>query len=63
MSRANAWLKGRDYVIPQDVLDIFFPVARHRIRLTLKAKVGNVTLDQVLEQTVASVNVPVIRKK
>lgn len=63
MSRANAWLKGRDYVIPQDVLDIFFPVARHRIRLTLKAKVGNVTLDQVLEQTVASVDVPVIRKK
>ncbi|MCR5738028.1 MAG: MoxR family ATPase [Eubacterium sp.] len=63
MSRANAWLKGRDYVIPQDVLDIFFPVARHRIRLTLKAKVGNVTLDQVLEQTVANVDVPVIRKK
>lgn len=63
MSRANAWMKGRNYVIPNDVLDIFFPVAHHRVQLTLKAKVGNVTINQVLEQVISSVEAPVIRKK
>ncbi len=63
MSRARAWMNGRAYVIPQDVLDVFFPVARHRVQLTLKAKVGNVTINQVLDQIVSSVETPVIRKK
>ncbi|MCR5703334.1 MAG: MoxR family ATPase [Eubacterium sp.] len=63
MSRAKAWLQGRDYVIPEDVHNIFFPVARHRIQRTLKAKVGNVTIEQILEQVFGAVEAPEIRKK
>lgn len=63
MSRAKAWMSGRDYVYPQDVKDVFLPVARHRVNLKLKAKVGNVTVEQVLEQILGQVREPVVRKK
>lgn len=33
MAKACAYLNGRDYVIPKDVLDIFYDVAKHRIEL------------------------------
>ena len=41
MSRARAWMQGRDYVLPEDVEEEFACVALHRIRLNTKAKVGH----------------------
>jgi MoxR-like ATPase len=31
-ARSRAFLQGRDYVLPEDVQEIFFPVAGHRLR-------------------------------
>ncbi len=63
MSRASAWLKGRSYVIPKDVKDVFVQVVSHRIRLNTKAKVGHVQADDVLKQILASVEEPGMRKR
>lgn len=63
MSRAQAWLYGREYVIPEDVKDVFSDTVRHRIRLSTKAKVGHVQPEEVLKQLLAEVKEPMIRKK
>lgn len=63
MSRATAWLEGRNYVLPEDVKKVFFSVAGHRVRLSTKAKVGHVQVKEVLEQVLNQVKEPsVIRK-
>ncbi len=63
MSRASAWLAGRNYVVPKDVKAVFVHVVSHRIRLNTKAKVGHVQADDVLKQILASVEEPGMRKR
>ena len=63
MSRASAWLKGRSYVVPSDVKEVFVSVVSHRIRLNTKAKVGHVQTVDVLKQILASVDEPGMRKR
>lgn len=63
MSRARAWLKGRNYVFPVDVASVFTSVAIHRIRLNTKAKVGNVRPEEILEQILVKVKEPNVRKR
>ncbi len=57
-ARAQAFLKGRGYVLPQDVKDIAQDVLRHRVLLTYEAEAEEVMADQVAEKTLASVPVP-----
>lgn len=63
MSRANAWLKGREYVIPEDVKEVFSCTVQHRILLNTKAKVEHVKAETVLAQILSEVQEPEIRKK
>lgn len=63
MSRASAWMEGREYVLPEDVKNIFACTAAHRVRLNTKAKVGHVQTEDVLKQILAQVEEPGIRKK
>lgn len=58
MARACAYLKGRDYVIPEDVRAVFTDVCAHRILLSQKAKAGHLTAQAVLEQILDEVNEP-----
>lgn len=63
MSRAAAWLAGREYVLPEDVKKIFASAVAHRVRLNIKAKVGHVQVEEVLKQILVQVAEPSIRKK
>lgn len=58
MSKANAYIDNRDYVVPGDVETIFLPVARHRIVLSSKSIMANVKNDDLLTQILESVNPP-----
>ena len=58
MVKAAAFLKRRDYVIPSDVQAIFRDVASHRIILKPKARVNNVTVDDLLEDILRIVKAP-----
>ncbi len=62
MSKAIAFLNGRDYVVPDDVMDIFGAVAAHRVVLNSKARVGHVSVENVLEQVTESVAKPRVRR-
>lgn len=59
-TKATAMLKGRDYVIPDDVSYIFKDVVNHRILLNSKAKINSVTTEQVTDEILKSVTSPKI---
>ncbi len=56
-ARALAWLRGRDYVTPEDVQAIVKPTLRHRILLTFEAQADGLTPDRLLEALIARVPV------
>lgn len=58
MAKAYAYVKGREYVIPQDVQAVFLDVAAHRIVLSTKAKIAEVTEKSVLEEILNQVQMP-----
>ncbi len=47
-SRAHAWLKGQDFVSPEDVHEVFHDVLRHRVLLSFEAEAAGVDADRVL---------------
>lgn len=59
MVKAWAFLRGRGYVIPEDVTDVFLDVTKHRIVRNTKARVTHVTVDAVLAEILSSVKQPV----
>jgi len=56
-ARALAWLKGRDFVSPDDVQSVVHDVLRHRLILSFEAEAGGITKDQVID--ILLQNVPV----
>jgi len=57
-AKANAALEGRDFVLPEDVQDMFLPVLRHRVQLDAGAEVEGMTVDEALRHTLQGVTVP-----
>ncbi len=58
-ARANAYLEGRDYVIPDDIKRLAAHVLSHRIILHTDARMNGVTTEEVITQTIEQTNVPV----
>lgn len=50
MARAMAVLNGREYVIPEDVRDVYYDVFGHRVKLDTMAKAEGMTVVEVLMQ-------------
>jgi MoxR-like ATPase len=59
-ARALAFVRGRDYALPQDVLDMARDVMRHRLVLSFEALSDNVTADDVLATVIKRIPVPVV---
>lgn len=57
-SRTLAALEGRDYVIPDDVLELWKPALRHRVILSPEADVEGRRVDEVLTNIARSIEVP-----
>ncbi|HEX7544286.1 MAG TPA: MoxR family ATPase [Candidatus Limnocylindrales bacterium] len=57
-ARALAFVRGRDYALPQDVLDMARDVMRHRLVLSFEALSDNVTADDVLTTVLKRMPVP-----
>ena len=56
--RGMAILRGRDYVLPQDVADVAYDVMRHRLVLSYEALADGVDVDSVLDSVLAAVPAP-----
>jgi MoxR-like ATPase len=57
-TKANAYLSGRDYVIPDDVKEVSAPLLRHRLLLKPEAQLDSVKIDEVIESILKQVSVP-----
>ncbi|TYP90534.1 MoxR-like ATPase [Blastococcus xanthinilyticus] len=57
-SRALALVRGRDYVLPQDVLDVTADVLRHRLVLSYDALADGVPADHIVKRIVQTVPLP-----
>ncbi len=57
-SRAHAFLRGREFVTPDDVKAMAPDVLRHRVLLTYEAEAENVTSDQVITRVLDAVPSP-----
>jgi MoxR-like ATPase len=56
--RALALLRGRSYVLPQDVYDVSRDILRHRLLLTYEALADGVSANDVVERVVRTVTAP-----
>ncbi len=56
--RAEAYLSGRDFVTPDDVTRLAFPVLRHRVSLTPDAAVEGRDPDRELRQLLQTLEAP-----
>ena len=61
VSKAIAQLRGRDYVIPRDVKEVFLKVVPHRLLLTPKAEGSGITAENVLSVIASAVPAPQLR--
>lgn len=57
-SKANAALKGRDFVTPEDIKEVAGPVLRHRIILTPEKEMEGISADELIENMLKAVEVP-----
>lgn len=58
LAKATAFLKNRDYVVPEDIQEIFKDVTIHRIILNTKARISNTSEEKILLDILNSVSVP-----
>ena len=57
-ARTLAAFCGRDYAVPDDVVQIALPVLRHRVILTAEAEVEQQSVDDLLTEMIRTVEVP-----
>ena len=63
MVQALAYLRGRNYVLPVDVEEVFIDVEAHRIQLNGKARVNRVTAEQILKDILEGTTKPSVVRK
>ncbi|HTM90947.1 MAG TPA: MoxR family ATPase [Flavisolibacter sp.] len=57
-SKAMAAINGRDFVTPEDILEVIPPVLRHRIILSPDKEMEGITEDTVLKQIIQTMDIP-----
>jgi len=57
-ARAHAFLRGRAYVVPEDIKALAPDVLRHRVLLTFEAEAEDVTSDGIISKVLEAVDVP-----
>lgn len=58
IAKAFAVLRGRNFVIPEDILESVNPVLRHRISLTPEREMEGASTDDVLKELIARMEIP-----
>lgn len=58
MAKANAYLKQRNYVIPEDITNVFSDVCPHRLILHAKARINEITAKDVTNEIISEVSMP-----
>ena len=62
MAQANAYLRNKTYVTPDDIQEVFMDVCAHRMILNAKARISHLTPFSILEEILKTVPGPSLRK-
>lgn len=57
-SKANAYINGRDYVMPEDIKRVVYDVLRHRIILSYEAQAEDRDVETIIEELIEGVVLP-----
>jgi MoxR-like ATPase len=57
-AKATAAMKGRDFVIPEDIIEMAPPVLRHRIMLTPEKEMEGISPDDLIDSILKTIEVP-----
>jgi MoxR-like ATPase len=57
-ARAHALISGRDYVIPEDIVDVSLPVLSHRLIMSAERELDGVSMDALIKKLLKSIEVP-----
>lgn len=60
VAQAKAYIRGRNYVLPDDVIDMLEVVTSHRITLTVEAKMKLLTPEKIMKQIIEAVPIPAL---
>lgn len=60
-SQAKAYLAGREFVIPDDIRDVMYPVLCHRLVLSMEAKMNKTKPEAILKELIRKIPVPIFR--
>ncbi|MBQ4120249.1 MAG: MoxR family ATPase [Clostridia bacterium] len=63
LARAYAFIKGRNYVVPDDVAAVFLDASSHRVILSPKARVNGTTVENVIDDILKTVEIPAIEEQ
>jgi MoxR-like ATPase len=58
VSKAISVLRGRDFIIPEDILHAVPPVLRHRISMTPEREMEGVSADDILKELLSRIDIP-----
>ena len=59
-AKSNAFISGRDYLIPDDVKRVVAPVLAHRLILSSEARIEKKSIEGIIQAILKNINVPVI---
>ncbi len=57
-AKAMAAMRGRDFVTPEDIKDVTYPVLGHRIMLTAEKEMEGVTAKDIIKDIITKIEVP-----
>lgn len=57
-SKANAAIMGRDFVTPEDIIEMAVPVMRHRIILTPEKEMEGLSADELVHDIISKIEIP-----
>jgi MoxR-like ATPase len=57
-AKANAAIMGRDFVTPEDIIEMAVPVMRHRIILTPEKEMEGLSTDELVHDIISKIEVP-----
>ncbi len=57
-AKAHAFLRGRGYVIPEDIKSIGYEVLRHRVILTYEAEAEEISSDDIVKKLFETIEIP-----
>ena len=63
MARASAILGERDYVIPEDIRDVYKDVCAHRLILRSQARIEGISAEEILDELLETVPAPALGQR